>query len=54
MQPIVVGKLDVLDHHENAGEGHKENIEKVKEDFISIKYHLAILPKKLGKFFSEK
>ena len=53
MQPIVVKLLVVLDHHEVAGKGNKENIEKVNESFILMKDTLCIF-KKLRENFVRK
>lgn len=53
MQPIIVRLLVVLDHHEDAGEGNEENIEKVNESFILMKCTLGIF-KKLRENFVRK
>ena len=45
MQPIAIGTLVVLNHHEDAGEGNKESIEEVKRNFISMMGNLGILKK---------
>ena len=37
MQLITMGTLVVLDHHEAADEEREENIEELKEGFISMK-----------------
>ena len=42
MQPITVGILVVLDHHEDTGERNEKNIEEVNESFITMKGSLGI------------
>ena len=53
MQPIAVRILGVLDHREDTGGENEENIEEVKEDFITMKGNSGIF-KILKKKVAEK